>query len=79
MTSQSKKKQRTEPAFLKKIIYLFLERGGGREKEKERNINVWLPLVCPPPTGVLAHNPGMCPRLGIEPVTLWFAGWHSIH
>ena len=24
----------------------------------ERNITVWLPLV--PPTGDLAHNPGMC-------------------
>ena len=21
----------------------------GREKERERNINVWLPLMCPPP------------------------------
>ena len=31
--------------FLKK--YLSLERGEGREKEKERNINVWLPLACP--------------------------------
>ena len=26
---------------------LFLERGGGREKERERNINVWLPLRHP--------------------------------
>ena len=31
--------------FLKKIIYLFLERGEGQEKE-ERNID-WLPLVRP--------------------------------
>ena len=28
-------------------FYLFVERGGGREKERERNINVWLPLTCP--------------------------------
>ena len=35
--------------FLKDFIYLFLERGEGREKERERNINVWLPLVCPTP------------------------------
>ena len=27
--------------------YLFLERGEVREKERERNINVWLPLACP--------------------------------
>ena len=29
------------------LIHLFLERGEGREKERERNINVWLPLSCP--------------------------------
>ena len=33
--------------FFKDFIYLFLDRGGGREKEKERNINVWLPLMWP--------------------------------
>ena len=36
--------------FFLKIIYLFilfLERGEWREKEMERNINVWLPLVYP--------------------------------
>ena len=32
--------------FFKDFIYLFLERGEGREKEKERIINVWLPLMC---------------------------------
>ena len=30
--------------FFKDFIY-FLERGEGREKERERNINVWLPLM----------------------------------
>ena len=34
--------------FLKCFIYLFLERGEGREKEGERSINVWLPLAQPP-------------------------------
>ena len=29
------------------LIYLFLERGEGREEEGERNINVWLPCVRP--------------------------------
>ena len=33
--------------IFKDLIYLFLERGGGREKERERNINVWLPLMYP--------------------------------
>ena len=35
-------------------MYLFLERGGGREKERDRNINVWLPLVVCTPSGELA-------------------------
>ena len=34
--------------FFKKILFIyFLERGEGKEKERERNIGVWLPLVCP--------------------------------
>ena len=33
--------------FFKGFIYLFLERGEGREKERERNISVWLPLTWP--------------------------------
>ena len=45
------------------IFYLFLDRGEGREKEMERNINVWLPLLCPT-LGNLARNPGMCPDWG---------------
>ena len=34
--------------FLKDFIYLFLDRGEGGRK-RERNINVWLPLVYHPP------------------------------
>ena len=33
--------------FFKDFIYLFLERGEGREKDREGNISVWLPLTCP--------------------------------
>ena len=33
--------------FFKDFMYFFLERGEGREKERERNINVWLPLTWP--------------------------------
>ena len=44
--------------FLKRL-YLFRERGEGREEE-ERNINVWLPLACPL-TGDPAQNLSMCP------------------
>ena len=53
--------------FLKKILFI-LERGEGREKERDRNIHAWLPLK--PPAGDLACSPGMCPRLGIQKVFL---------
>ena len=33
--------------LVKDFIYLFLERGEGREKERKRNISVWLPLAHP--------------------------------
>ena len=33
--------------FFKDFIYLFLDKGEGREKERERNIAVWLPLTHP--------------------------------
>ena len=58
------------PLFLKSI-YLFLETGEGREKERKRNIS-WLPLVCaltrdPNP------NPWHVPWLGMELETFCFA------
>ena len=30
-----------------KFVYLFIFRERGKEGERKRNINVWLPLVCP--------------------------------
>ena len=63
--------------FFKDFIYLFLERGREGEREGEKHQCVVASHV--PPTEVMAHNPGMCPRLGIELVTLWFTGQHSIH
>ena len=33
--------------FFLKILIIYFWRGEGREKERERNINVWLPLVRP--------------------------------
>ena len=57
-----------------KILLIFREREG-REKERDRNIN-----VCPPPS---YWEPGPHPRhvssLGITPAALWFSGRHSIH
>ena len=63
--------------FFKDFIYLFLERGKGREKERQRNINVWLPLSCP----LLGTWPKTqeCVQTWIEPLPLWFTGQHPIH
>ena len=40
--------------FFKKILFVFRQRG--REGERERNINVWLPPVCP----LLGAWPSVC-------------------
>ena len=40
-------KAKLQVHFLKDFIPLFLEKAGRREKERERNINVWLPLMGP--------------------------------
>lgn len=46
-----------------KILYLCILERGEKEKEPERNINMWLPHPhpCMPLTGEPARNPGMCP------------------
>ena len=36
-----------KPTFKILFIYLLLERREGKEKERERNIIVWLSLTCP--------------------------------
>ena len=63
--------------FFKDFIYLFFWEGKGvRKGEKHQwEVSFWVP-----PTGdlQLGHNPGMY-LLGIEPVTLLFPVWHSIH
>ena len=58
------------------IIYLFIFREEGKEKERERNINVWLPLAHPP-LGTWP-KPRHGPWPGMDPVTLWFAGLCSV-
>ena len=46
--------------YLKYFIYLFLERG--REGEREGEKPQCVVASHAPPTGDLAHNPGMCPN-----------------
>ena len=45
--------------FFKDLIYLFLERGEGRNRERNIDVSV---ASCTPPAGDLVYNPGMCPR-----------------
>ena len=47
--------------FLKRFYLFTLEKGGKREKERKRNMDVWLPLTAP--TRDLACNPA-CARIG---------------
>ena len=52
LKTRNQKKKSLEPKAgsfptPKDFIYLFLERGEGKEKESKRNINVWMPLACP--------------------------------
>ena len=46
-STKSHGQEYSQQHFFLHFIYLFLDRGEGWEKETERNINVWLPLVCP--------------------------------
>ena len=63
--------------FFKDFIYLFLERGEGKKKER-RETSVCGCLSSTPYWGP-SLQPRHVPWLGIEPTTLWFAGQHSIH
>ena len=58
-------------------MYLFLERGEGKEKEGENHQCVVVSRASP--TGDLAHNPSTCPLTGNLTATLRFAGPSSIH
>ena len=65
--------------FLRFFVYLLLERGEGREKERERNINVWeihrVVASHTPPIWGPGTQPRHVPWLGIKPAaTFWFAG-----
>ena len=55
----------------------FFLREGGREGERERPDNVWLPLA----RLLLGTWPAtqVCALTGNQLVAFWFAGWHSIH
>ena len=47
--------------FKKYIFYSFIFRKRGREREREGEKHQCVAASRAPPTGYLAHNPGMCP------------------
>ena len=59
-------------AFLKKIIYLFIFSERGREGELHQSDRE---TSCASPDQGPRKQPGLVPWLGIELVTLCFAGW----
>ena len=40
------------------LFIYFLERGEGKEKEREKNRNVWLPLTCPQACALTGNGTG---------------------
>ena len=63
--------------YLNDFIYLFLEREEGREKERERNINVWLPLKWPS-IGTWPATQA-CALTGTQTSDPFVRSLHSIH
>ena len=71
-------------SFVLNILFIFLERREGRQKERERNISVWEKH---PPTCCLLHapdwelglQPSHVPWWVIEPGIFQFAGQRSAH
>ena len=63
-------------ALKKYILFIyFLERGEGREKDRERNINECVVVSHMPPHWGPGLQPRFVPRPGIQPANLWFAGY----
>ena len=65
-------------------FYLFTFREKGRNREREKIINVWeinwsVASLSHVPNGGPGPQLKHVPWLGIKRATFWFAGWHSIH
>ena len=67
--------------FKRFYLFTFLERGEGREEERERNISGWEIHGCllRATNWASGPQPKHVPWWGTEPSTFQFRGWHSIH
>ena len=68
MDFQRKLQKKNIHFFKKKRFYLFIFGERRWEEERERNMNVWLPLIHPH-LGTWTATQACCPRLGIKLVT----------
>ena len=64
------------PFFFLRFLFIYFQRGEGREEERETSMCGCLSSV---PSQASGSQPRHVPRLGIKLATFWFAGWHSIH
>ena len=68
--------------FKKDCIYLYLERGEGREDKGEKHQCVretWIGCLLHTPNTVPGPQPRQVSWEVIEPMTFWFTGWCLIH
>ena len=59
-------------------FFVFFLRDWGREGGREGEKHQWVAFPTPP-SGDLAHNPGVLTWLEVESATFWFTGWCSVH
>ena len=70
----------SKPVYILLFVCLFVcFRWGWRDGERVGEKHQCVVASGMPPTGDLALQPRHVPWLGLEPVTFWFTGQHSIH
>ena len=67
-----------EVFFFLKILFIYFQSEGKGGRKRGRETSMCGCLLHSPNRGP-GLQPSHVPRLGIEPVTIWFTGWHSIH
>ena len=71
--------KRWKDFFFFKTLFIYFLREQGRKGEREGRETSMCGCLSHAPYWGPGPKPRHVPWLGIEPVTLWFTGWHSIH